>query len=222
MSDLDSNPPKRTGVKGQQNGVAAEPGIVAIAEKTDDQSLGSFLSTTRERRGITRDGVVAETRIPAHYIGMIESDNYSAISDQLYLLPFIRRYADFLGLDSEQIAIRFVREVQRAESSVVRISEPIVDRRQRSDHPRIWALAALALAIIVAAGLYLGRHWLVESFRFQTAAIVKPLPAAAAAEHRANPIVIGPSAASAPPSGSAPLSGTIPAAPRPRTPASAP
>jgi cytoskeleton protein RodZ len=166
--------------------------------------------------------VVTETRIPAHYIGMIESDNYSAISDQLYLLPFIRRYADFLGLDSEQIAIRFVREVQRAESSVVRISEPIVDRRQRRDHSRIWGLAAVALAIIVAAGVYLGRHWLLDSFKSQTATIVKPLPAAVVAEHPGAPIVIGPSEASVPASGSAPPSGTTPAAPPPRPPASAP
>lgn len=216
MSEADGNPPKRSGVKGQPNGAPAGPVVSAIAGKPSDPSLGSFLATTRERRGITRDGVVTETRIPAHYIGMIESDNYSAISDQLYLLPFIRRYADFLGLNSEEIAIRFVREVQRAESNVVRISQPIVDRHQRRGHLGIWTLTALALAIMAAAGLYLRSHWPSASFSLEPAATVEPSPAAAALEKRGYPIVIAPSAASAP------LSGTNPAAPRPRTPASAP
>jgi cytoskeletal protein RodZ len=216
MSEADSNPPKRSGVKGQHNGASAGPAASGVTEKPNDPSLGSFLATTRERRGITRDGVVTETRIPAHYIGMIESDNYSAISDQLYLLPFIRRYANFLGLDSDEIAIRFVRDMQRAESSVVRMSEPIVGRRQHRGHLRMWALTALTLALMAAAGVYLRSHWLSASFRPEPAATIEPSPAAAAAEKRGEPIVIAPSAASAPPSG------TNPAPPRPRTPASAP
>ena len=46
---------------------------------------------------------------------MIERSDYGLISDQLYLMPFLRRYAAFLDLDGEEVAMRFVREVQRAE-----------------------------------------------------------------------------------------------------------
>jgi cytoskeletal protein RodZ len=88
---------------------------------------------------------------------MIESDNYAAISDQLYVLPFIRRYAEFLGLDSEEVAIRFVREVQRAESNVIKISEPIVDRRRGQSQPWIW-IGAMIVIVIVAAIIFLRDH----------------------------------------------------------------
>jgi cytoskeletal protein RodZ len=37
---------------------------------------------------------------------MIEADIYSTIADQPYLLPFVRRYAAFLGLDPDRAPIR--------------------------------------------------------------------------------------------------------------------
>ena len=86
------------------------------AESTEP-SLGMYLLASREKRVVTREDAARDTRIPAHYLRMMESNDYSMIADQLYLLPFLRRYAEYLGLDSEDVAIRFVREVQRAENS---------------------------------------------------------------------------------------------------------
>jgi cytoskeletal protein RodZ len=195
MSESDSNPPKGPDAKSQQGGAPVGP--AAPTEQAGDQSLGSFLGAARERRGVTRDEVVKQTRIPAHYIAMIESNNYSAISDQLYVLPFIRRYAEFLKLDSDEIAVRFVREVQRAESSVARMSEPIVERRRRRGHLRIWALTALALALM-AAGWYLRSHRFSASFRSEPAAIGESSPATGAKAGEPILIAPGPSSGSNP------------------------
>src|SRR5207248_7118443 len=67
----------------------------------------------------------AGTHIPAQYVRALETDDYRMISDQLYLLPFLRRYATFVGLDPEDMASRFVREVQRAETGAAKVSEPM-------------------------------------------------------------------------------------------------
>ena len=114
-------------------------------------SLGKILSAARERRGISRAEAVAKTRIPAHYIEMIESNDYGLISDQLYLLPFLRRYAAFLNLDGEEIAMRFVREVQRAEGAAVpRMSEPLALQENKSARwGKVTLLIILLSAIIV-------------------------------------------------------------------------
>jgi cytoskeleton protein RodZ len=153
MSEAGENTPNGPRAESQPDLSAS-----AVGRKSADPSLGAFLTAARERRGLTRDAAVKETRIPAHYIAMIESNNYAAIADQLYLLPFIRRYAQFLGLDAEEIAIRFVREVQRAESNVVRISEPIVERRRRGQNPSwIWVATAVVVAILIAAFYFRGR-----------------------------------------------------------------
>jgi cytoskeletal protein RodZ len=122
-------------------------------------SLGSFLTGARESRGISREAALNETRIPENYLRMMESNDYSMISDQLYMLPFLRRYARFLELDPEEIAMRFVREVQRADNTPTpRTLEPFeMDRPRR----RNWtgpALATALIAVIVGAWLVQAHH----------------------------------------------------------------
>jgi Helix-turn-helix domain len=116
-----------------------------------EPSLGKTLAAARERRGVSRADVVRETRIPAHYLEMIESSDYGLISDQLYLMPFLRRYATFLNLDGEEIAMRFVREVQRAEGAAApRMSEPFaLHDRKRRPWGRMAAVIIVLAAIVV-------------------------------------------------------------------------
>jgi cytoskeletal protein RodZ len=140
---------------GRTNGAGAN----AAAEKRPagnepEQSLGTFLIAARERRGFTANDVVRETRLPAHYLRMMESNDYSEISDQLYLVPFLRRYASFLDLDQEDVAMRFVREVQRADSiPPARLDQPLVAEPRRR---RGWGGAILVVGFLaIAAGVYL-------------------------------------------------------------------
>jgi len=84
-----------------------------------EQTLGQLMSETRKHSGLSREEVADRTHIPAYYVRMIESDSYDAIPDQLYLLPFFRRYADFLGLDAKKVVSRFICDFEKAESEVV-------------------------------------------------------------------------------------------------------
>jgi cytoskeletal protein RodZ len=122
--------------------------------KRESETLGRFLASAREGRGVTIDDAVKETRIPNHYIMMIETNDYSLISDQLYVLPFLRRYATFLKLDPEEMAMRFVREVQRADSTPSpRTLEPFaMDRPKNRNWSRLAVVTGL-LGIIVVAWL---------------------------------------------------------------------
>jgi transcriptional regulator with XRE-family HTH domain len=83
-----------------------------------NQTLGQLISQTRKHRGLSREQVAAQTHIPAYYVRMIESDSYDAIPDQLYLLPFFRRYADFLGLDAKKVVTRFICDFEKAENEI--------------------------------------------------------------------------------------------------------
>ena len=112
-------------------------------------SLGQVVTEARERKGLTREQVVLEAHLPAHYVKMIETDSYGMISDQLYLVPFLRRYATFLGLDAEDVASRFVREVQHAEANVVRISQELKVVTKRSGIASQIAIFVMFAAVIV-------------------------------------------------------------------------
>ena len=118
-----------------------------------ETSLGQFLTAARKSGGYTPEQVAAETHIPPHYIKAIETDDYGLISDQLYLLPFVRRYAAFIGLDPEDVASRFVHDVQRAENTAAKTSEPIpmITMERKSGRGRF-----LILVIILIVGAVTG------------------------------------------------------------------
>jgi transcriptional regulator with XRE-family HTH domain len=147
-----------------------------------ESSLGHFLSAARERRGVSREQVANQTGIPKRYLQMMENNDYSLASDQLYVLPFMRRYATFLALDPEETAMRFVREVQRAENNPgSRIDEPLdVDKSRRKSGGWI-GIVAVVVVIAIAGLLYMtesGRH---SSDNTAPTAVVTSIPAAPAA-----------------------------------------
>jgi cytoskeleton protein RodZ len=136
-------------------------------------SLGKLITETRERKGMTRDQVITEAHLPAHYVKMIETDNYDLISDRLYLVPFLRRYATFLGLDAEEVASRFVSNVQHAEANVVRISQEItVVTKQPGRAGRIAFFVLIAAVIFLLADFAWRRF--VEHGAANPAAVASP------------------------------------------------
>jgi cytoskeleton protein RodZ len=122
-------------------------------------SLGQLITEARERKGMTRDQVATEAHLPAHYVKMIETDNYDMISDRLYLVPFLRRYATFLGLDAEEIASRFVSNVQHAEANVVRISQEITMVEKKPGSAGRIAFAVMIVAVVVLLADFAWRRY---------------------------------------------------------------
>src|SRR5580658_8631210 len=118
---------------------------------SSDHSLGKIMAMAREARGFTREQAAKASNIPGYYLTMIESDDYSSIADQLYLLPFLRRYAAFVGLEPEEVASRFIREVQRADMNPGRSSEPIVMIADRRPFP--WRLIMMILGSVIVAAV---------------------------------------------------------------------
>jgi cytoskeletal protein RodZ len=129
-----SVPPEAIGVSTEATGVPAKdfvrrnttdlPEKFTLGIKEVDapsQTLGELMTATREKTGLSREEVAAETHIPAYYVRMIESDSYDAIPDQLYLLPFFRRYAIFLGLDAQKVVSRFIVDFEKAENEIIDI-----------------------------------------------------------------------------------------------------
>ena len=142
--------------KSKSKNLAAESGANGAES---EPSLGHLITEARERKGMTREQVATEAHLPPHYVKMIETDSYDKISDRLYLVPFLRRYATFLGLDAEEIASRFVSNVQHSEANVVRISQEItmVERKPGSSLRVVFGILVAAVILLLADLAY--RHF---------------------------------------------------------------
>jgi len=151
---------------------ASDPGVEGAPP---EPSLGHVITEARERKGLTREQVATDAHLPPHYVKMIETDSYDMISDRLYLVPFLRRYATFLGLDAEEIASRFVSNVQHAEANVVRISQEITMVAKQPG-----AGGRIAFVVLIAAVIILLADFAWRRFEEHEAAVTAPVSAPAA------------------------------------------
>jgi cytoskeleton protein RodZ len=115
------------------------------------RSLGAILRSAREARAMTIREVSDRIRIPTQYLMMLEANDYTAIADELYLLPFVRSYADFLGLEAGVLSARFLCGIQPVERAVDQDAEPVEERTAGRSR---WFTTA-AVMLFVALALYL-------------------------------------------------------------------
>jgi cytoskeleton protein RodZ len=109
-----------------------------------------ILRSAREAREMTLREVSERIHVPAQYLTMLEANDYSGIADELYLLPFVRTYADFLGLDAGALSGRFM----RAMLPVERYAEPVPEAVDEPVRRSGWFTTA-AVMLFVALALYL-------------------------------------------------------------------
>lgn len=69
---------------------------------TSGKSLGQCLRDARVKKDASLDAVEHATKIRQHYLEAMEQDRWEAIPPS-HVRGFVRRYADYLGCDREQI-----------------------------------------------------------------------------------------------------------------------
>jgi cytoskeleton protein RodZ len=67
------------------------------------ESIGSTLKQRREARHLSIEQVAEHTRVRAHYLKALENDDLSAIPSAVQARGFLRIYADFLGLNLDEL-----------------------------------------------------------------------------------------------------------------------
>ena len=72
--------------------------------------IGELLQERREELGLDLDEIGAMLRIKPGYLAALEQGRSHDLPGATYAIGFVRAYADFLGLDSEHVLIRFKAE----------------------------------------------------------------------------------------------------------------
>ena len=76
-------------------------------------TIGSYLQEKRINGNIGLDEVSEATGIPARILKNIEGDDREHLPSEIYLKAFYKKYAEYLGLDSEEILSAYNQHSQK-------------------------------------------------------------------------------------------------------------
>lgn len=112
-------------------------------------NLGEELREEREAKGLSLDDVQQSLNVPVHYLEAMEGVESPLVADGFYVVPFLRRYAEFLGKDPATCVARYLADEVRKEK------EPSLRKRDEPPPavPTGWvvggAVAAAAAGAVV-------------------------------------------------------------------------
>jgi len=112
----------------------ADPGARVAA-------FGRWLMRERELRGLGRDEVARRTRLPPGVVEALESGDRDRLPARAYAVGYLRTFAAAVGLDADEVLLRFEEAVGQA--------SPAVAGRRGTRGP--WLAAAAVLAALTAA-----------------------------------------------------------------------
>lgn len=117
--------------------------------------IGETLREERLSRGLTHEYVSQIIKIRPEFLAALEEENLSALPGNFYAKNFLRRYADFLDLDSSTLVQRFVQMENGGAEAAPLIVQPanraLVARRHW--RPNFGLAAAFAVLAIVGLAL---------------------------------------------------------------------
>lgn len=121
------------------------------------QDVGSVLRAERERQGRTLEEVYRATHITLRYLSALENGAFAEIPGEVYRKGFLRRYAQYLGLDAEDL----VRRYQESQTPATEVppapgagERPRPERRHSHSEPAgtsRWPVRPLLAAVFVMA-----------------------------------------------------------------------
>ncbi len=124
---------------------------VATVRPVDDRNhIALTLRQAREQRDLSIESAAAEAGIPARYARLLEGEAAPVgVSDELYLIPFFRRYAAALGLPAEDLLPDFLGQVQELPPPTAAPLSMRPHGRRRAPWRALAVLAAVAVASFV-------------------------------------------------------------------------
>jgi cytoskeletal protein RodZ len=82
------------------------------------ETLGKYLRKSREERGISLEKIASSTKINMSYLRSIEEDRYDLLPAEVFTVGFLKQYAQLVGLDSEDVILRYRLAMQKARTDL--------------------------------------------------------------------------------------------------------
>jgi len=119
---------------------------------TEKESFGEYLRREREMRGIPLEEIAEATRIGKHTLEAIENDEYKKLPPRVYVRGFLKNYALYLGLDVNDVLLRYQSYGIGLEES--KGNTEIKARRGPFTGPILLVLVGLIILVVVVLHFY--------------------------------------------------------------------
>lgn len=122
----------------------------AILDRYRDLSVGEILRRARMRTGQNLPEIAYFLNIRESLLEALEQDDHARLPGRVYVVGFVRTYAEYLGLDGDKIAYLLKSQSLGHEHRVLRdMPKPINDRRLPGPGVMIASGVGLVTLIIV-------------------------------------------------------------------------
>ena len=131
----------------------------ADAENVAELSVGEYLRSVREARGVTLDEASQVTRIGKNYLVAIELGNFEKLPNAAYIKGFLRLYGGFLELPGDEVIKRYEQglppSARPQDESRAKAQSPgfeIMERAKLGGHSR-WVVPLVLLGLVIGASM---------------------------------------------------------------------
>jgi cytoskeleton protein RodZ len=120
-------------------------------------NFGANFRKAREAAGLPLEKIAAETRISTRFLTAIENEAFQLLPGGIFNRGFIRAYADYLGLDSNQAVADYDRmsSVAQEPADILRDADRIP---ARSSDWNLYLVAAVILVALMVAYYFVTRN----------------------------------------------------------------
>lgn len=141
-----------------------------VYERDGGLEIGAALEKARRQHGLSLDEVEQATKIRKRYLQGLENDDYGVLPDAVYVQGFVKTYANYLGLDGEELASelkrrrlpRRERHANHTRAGKGGFDEPLItpgglagaEKRRISGKAVFSLLASILLIVLVIGALY--------------------------------------------------------------------
>lgn len=117
------------------------------------ESIGLTLQQARQKSRLTLATISDKTKISVRYLKALEAENWDVFPAPAYIQAFLRSYAIFLDLDSDEL----VREYKKYLGTITKVpvTEKLVSERIISKRLTILPVAISIMALIIWGGWFL-------------------------------------------------------------------
>lgn len=113
------------------------------------ENLGSILREKRKSLGLSLEQASAELRIKLQYLEALETEEYELLPDPLYRKIFLKAYAEYLGLNFDELSNKFSQKGKKEEEEKEEI-EPKMEtvRTKPQNHTQFLIVLGMILGLV--------------------------------------------------------------------------